>query len=152
MLEVLFQTGEGRTAESFLVERQEAVHAPDLLDIEVAQVVRKFVAGGRVNAGRARAALEDFADFPLQRHPHVLLLPRIWNLGDNFTAYDACYVSLAGILDATLLTRDRRLASAARRYTCVERSEGAQFLDTEPQQQVLEWVPASLGSFAGLQG
>jgi predicted nucleic acid-binding protein len=120
MLEVLFQTREGRAAETWLFERQEAAHAPHLLDVEVAQVIRKFAANGRVNVERARAALDDFADFPLQRHPHVLLLPRIWTLREHFTAYDACYVALAGILDATLLTRDRRLAAAARRHAQVE--------------------------------
>jgi predicted nucleic acid-binding protein len=40
-------------------------------------------------------------------------LPRIWDLRNNLTAYDASYVALAEALDAPLLTRDRRLAGAA---------------------------------------
>jgi len=55
----------------------------------------------------------DLADFPLRRYPHDLLLPRIWDLRNNLTAYDATYVALAEALDAPLLTRDRRLAAAA---------------------------------------
>ncbi|RED36140.1 hypothetical protein BJ123_10873 [Rhodopseudomonas thermotolerans] len=58
-------------------------------------------------------ALADLADFPLQRHPHEFLLPRIWQLRNNLTAYDATYVALAEVLEAPLLTRDKRLAGAA---------------------------------------
>jgi predicted nucleic acid-binding protein len=49
----------------------------------------------------------------LQRYPHDFLLPRVWELRNNLTAYDAVYVALAEALDAPLLTRDRRLAGAA---------------------------------------
>ncbi|WP_239024994.1 type II toxin-antitoxin system VapC family toxin [Rhodoligotrophos defluvii] len=62
---------------------------------------------------RGREALADLADLPLRRYPHDLLLPRIWALRCNLTAYDAAYVALAEVLDAPLLTRDRRLAAAA---------------------------------------
>lgn len=41
------------------------------------------------------------------------MLPRIWELRNNLTAYDAAYVALAEALEAPLLTRDRRLAAAA---------------------------------------
>jgi predicted nucleic acid-binding protein len=57
--------------------------------------------------------LADLADLPLRRYPHDLLLSRIWALRHNLTAYDAAYVALAEALDAVLLTRDKRLASAA---------------------------------------
>ena len=60
-----------------------------------------------------REDVDDLADFPLQRYPHDFLLPRIWSLRNNLTAYDAAYVALAEALDAPLLTRDRRLAAAA---------------------------------------
>ena len=58
-------------------------------------------------------ALTDLADLPLRRYPHDFLLPRIWDLRNNLTAYDAAYVALAEVLDIPLLTRDRRLAAAA---------------------------------------
>jgi predicted nucleic acid-binding protein len=58
---------------------------------------------------RASQAMEDFADLPLNRYPHVDLLPRIWELRGSLTAYDAAYVSLAEVLDATLLTCDPKL-------------------------------------------
>jgi predicted nucleic acid-binding protein len=69
---------------------------------------------------RAQAALNDFADFPIQRHSHGFLLRRVWDLRANLTAYDAMYVALAETLEATLLTHDRRLATVARRLVTVE--------------------------------
>jgi predicted nucleic acid-binding protein len=53
------------------------------------------------------------ADLPLTRYPHGLLLPRIWDLRHNLTAYDAVYVALAEALRAPLVTRDHRLAGAS---------------------------------------
>lgn len=101
-----------------MVERRlfgarEVLYAPHLLDVEVAQVLRRYAARGEIDRERGRAALADLADFPLYRYPHDFLLPRVWELRNNLTAYDAVYVALAEALDATLLTRDRRLAAAA---------------------------------------
>ncbi|HYZ40455.1 MAG TPA: type II toxin-antitoxin system VapC family toxin [Stellaceae bacterium] len=48
----------------------------------------------------------------MHRYPHDLLLQRVWELRTNLTAYDAVYVALAEALEAPLLTRDRRLATA----------------------------------------
>ena len=75
-------------------------------------MVRRYAASGDIDADRGRAALADLADFPVHRYPHEFLLPRIWELRNNLTAYDAAYVALAEALDAPLLTRDRRLAAA----------------------------------------
>ncbi len=92
---------------------RQTLHAPHLLDVEVAQVIRRYAASGEIGAERGRIALADLADFPLRRYPHDFLLPRIWALRNNLTAYDAAYVALAEALEAPLLTRDRRLAIAA---------------------------------------
>ena len=88
-------------------------HAPHLLDVEVAQVIRRYAPNGEIDSDRGRAALADLADFPLHRYPHDFLLSRVWDLRNNLTAYDAVYIALAEALDAPLLTRDRRLAAAA---------------------------------------
>jgi predicted nucleic acid-binding protein len=87
------------------------LHAPHLLDVEAAQVIRRYAANGDIDDERGRLALDDLADFPLRRYPHDVLLPRIWSLRNNLTAYDAAYIALAEALDAPLLTRDRRLAA-----------------------------------------
>lgn len=120
LLEVLLQTPLGSAFEDRLLDNIQALHAPHLLDVEVAQVVRRLVLARDMDGERAQAAIDDFLAFPVQRHAHEFLLPRVWALRDNFTAYDAIYVALAEVLDATLLTHDRRLAASARRLVPVE--------------------------------
>jgi len=89
----------------------ESLHAPHLIDVEVAQVLRRFARVGELDAQRAQQALDDFADLPLARYPHAMLLPAIWALRNNATAYDAAYLALAEALGATLVTCDQALAS-----------------------------------------
>jgi predicted nucleic acid-binding protein len=113
LLEALLRTPAARTAEDRLFAPGQTLHAPHLLDVEVAQVIRRYAATGDIDGERGAIALADLADLPLRRYPHDLLLPRIWALRKNLTAYDAAYVALAEALDAPLLTRDRRLAGAA---------------------------------------
>ena len=120
LLEALLRTPAARAVEERLFEPRQTLHAPHLLDIEVAQVIRRYAAKGEIDSERGRAALADLADFPVRRYPHDFLLPRIWDLRNNLTAYDAVYVALAEALDATLLTRDQRLAAAAGHHARVE--------------------------------
>jgi predicted nucleic acid-binding protein len=89
-----------------------SLHAPHLLDVEVAHVLRRHARSGALDDRRAAEALSDFLDLPITRYPHELLLPRAWMLRDVVTAYDAMYVALAEGLDAPLVTRDRKLARA----------------------------------------
>jgi predicted nucleic acid-binding protein len=112
VLEALLRTPVGPAVERRLFDPAETLHAPYLLDIEVAQVVRRYATMGEIDGERGRAALADLADLPLHRYPHDFLLPRVWDLRHNLTAYDAVYVALAEALDAPLLTRDKRLAAA----------------------------------------
>jgi predicted nucleic acid-binding protein len=120
LLEVLLRTPAGDAVETRLFGSRQSLHAPHLLDVEVAQVVRRYAAGGEIDSERGRAALADLGDFPLHRYPHDVLLPRVWELRNNLTAYDAVYVALAEALGASLLTRDRRLAAAAGHRVQVE--------------------------------
>jgi predicted nucleic acid-binding protein len=112
LAEVLLRRPAAKAIEDRIFEPFETLHAPHLLDIEIAQVLRRFGALGAVDAERGRQILGDLADLSLRRYPHSFLLPRIWELRDNLTAYDAAYVALAEVLDAPLLTCDRRLAAA----------------------------------------
>lgn len=89
-----------------------ALHAPGLLDVEVAQTLRRLEATGVMDPSRARAALEILEDLPVTRHPATPLLPRIWEHRANLTAYDAAYVALAEALGCPLLTFDGALAGA----------------------------------------
>src|SRR3954451_13617851 len=120
-LEVLLRTPAAEAVETSLFARpRQTLHAPHLLDVEVTHALRRYAAAGDIDRERGRAALTDFADFPVRRYPHTILLPRVWELRSNFTAYDAVYVALAEALDASLLTRDHRLATAAKRHVGVE--------------------------------
>src|SRR6267154_3743872 len=112
LLEALLRTPAAKAVEKWLFDPRQTLHAPHLLDIEVAQVIRRYSANGEIDSERGRAALADLADFPFRRYPHDFRLPRVWDLRNNLTAYDAVYVALAEALDAPLLTRDQRLAAA----------------------------------------
>ena len=112
VLEILLQTEAGAPVAERLLTSDSSLHAPHLLDVEVAQVLRRFVAQGEVPEARARQALAALADFPLERYSHTILLPRIWALRQNLSAYDAAYVALAEVLGATLVTRDTRISRA----------------------------------------
>jgi len=112
LLEVLLRMPAGVALEDRLFEPEESLHVPHLVDIEVAQVLRRYALAGEVEAVRCSAALDDLAGLPLTRYPHEFLMSRVWDLRGNLSAYDAVYVALAEALDASLLTRDRRLANA----------------------------------------
>jgi predicted nucleic acid-binding protein len=110
-IEWLLQTRVGARVEERILAGRETLHAPHLLDIEVAQVLRRYVAAKLIPAPRGREALEDLVDLALTRYPHAPLIDRIWELRGNLTAYDGAYVALAEALDAPLVTCDRRLAA-----------------------------------------
>jgi predicted nucleic acid-binding protein len=88
----------------------EDVAVPHLADSEVAQALRRQVARGTLPSDDAGTALGRWARLGVRRHPAVGLLPRVWALRANVSAYDATYVALAEALGCPLLTADARLA------------------------------------------
>ncbi len=87
------------------------IHAPSLIDVEVTQTLRGLVRGSKLELVAAERARQELAQLAVRRHPDIALLRRAWELRDVCTTYDALYVALAEALDATLLTRDARLAT-----------------------------------------
>ena len=120
VLEVLLRTPTTPQVEERIFSPRETLHAPHLLDLEVAQVLRRYCVSGAMTAERGREAVNDLADLPITRYPHDIFLSRIWELRHNVTAYDAVYVALAEALSAPLLTRDVRLASASGHRATIE--------------------------------
>jgi len=120
LIEVLLRTTVAAGIERRLFDGGVPLFAPEVLDLEVAQVLRRYCASGDVSALRGQEAIDDLVDLPIGRYGHLPLLPRIWSLRQNMTAYDAAYVALAEALNAPLVTRDRRLASAPGHAAVIE--------------------------------
>jgi len=116
----LLQTSAGRRIEHRMYSARESLHAPHLLDLEVAQVLRRLVREGTVPANRADEAVRDLLDLRITRYPYFMLLPRFWQLRHNFSAYDAAYIGLAEKLGVPLITRDTRLAAAPGHAAVIE--------------------------------
>lgn len=91
----------------------EELAAPHLIDSEVTNALRRLVLHGGLADDQANAALQGFVRLTLSRYSADWLRPRMWTLRHNISAYDATYVALAEMTDATsLLTTDARLANA----------------------------------------
>ena len=111
VVEFLLGGARGQALEEHLV-RVGRPQAPALIDAEVVQAFRRLVAAGVMAEPRGRAATEMLQELPVTRHPMTPLIPRLWELRGNLTAYDAAYVALAEALDCPLLTFDTGLAGA----------------------------------------
>lgn len=106
-LAALLNAGPARSALS-----TEQLHAPHLVDSEVASALRRRVIGGQLEGDAGWAALDTWRRLGLTRYPVFSVLDRVWELRHDLPAYDASYVALAELLDCSLLTADARLAGA----------------------------------------
>jgi predicted nucleic acid-binding protein len=112
VLELLLNTEAGRRVGREVASPTVSLHAPHLIDVEVTQALRRYVSNEAITAERGETALEHLAQLGVTRYGHEEMLPRIWALRENLSAYDAAYVALAEVLGAPLLTLDARLAAA----------------------------------------
>jgi predicted nucleic acid-binding protein len=91
----------------------ERVHAPHLIDSEIASGLRRQVHMKRVSVADAWNALNTWRHLVVTRYPVYGLFERIWEMRDNVSAYGASYIALAESLDCAVLTADGRLSRAA---------------------------------------
>lgn len=110
-IEYLLRTALGLSV-SDMLERATALHAPELIDVEVMSVLRRLVNKGELPESRALLALDDLVWWPIERIPSRLLVRHGWRHRQNVSAYDSLYVAAARLLDVPLLTADARLSRA----------------------------------------
>lgn len=120
VVELVLRLPGGDAVARRLDQAESSLHAPHLLPLEVVQTIRCLSALRLITPDLAAAALVDVADLDVVLYEHNDLLPRIWDLRHNLTAYDASYVALAEVLDAPLLTFDARLAAAPGHLATIE--------------------------------
>ena len=111
-IEFLLNTAAGKKLAARLADETEVVHAPHLIDLEIAGVLRRYVLHGTLSEWAGAQALDRWRRFDVERYPHEPFLDRVWQLRDNVTAYDAIYVALAEALSVVLVTGDRKLVGA----------------------------------------
>lgn len=103
----LLNAGSARRA---LADQQ--LHAPYLIDSEIANGLRRGVVAQRLDVNAAWTVLDRWRHLGMTRYGVFSLLDRIWELRENLSAYDASYVALAENLGCSLLTADGRLGRA----------------------------------------
>ena len=119
-IELLLNTAAGKRLSARLADESEAVHAPHLIDMEIAQVLRRYVRHGMLSERTGALALERWRSLDVERYSHEPFLGRVWQLRDNLTAYDAVYIALAEALSTVLVTGDRKLVGAPRVGVAIE--------------------------------
>ncbi len=107
LVELLLQTDRGRRVERAVGERD--LIAPDVVNPEVAQSLRRLERHGKLTRARASKAIARLTESDIARAPTSMLLRDVWALRHNLSAYDACYVALAHALSCPLITSDRPL-------------------------------------------
>lgn len=100
----------GRWAEALLTRTD--LTAPHLMAFEAANVLRRSVLRGYISSEAAQLAHADLRDLVVDFVGYEVLAARAWALRDAVTLYDAAYVALAEMSEASLLTLDLRLTRA----------------------------------------
>ena len=116
-IELLLRTELGERVELRALDPDERLHAPHLLDLEVAQVLRRLTHLKEITAARAHEAISDYAGLLVERSAHSDLLRRVWELRDSMTAYDGglrCVGGGVGCAASDLRRETRRFARTPR--------------------------------------
>jgi predicted nucleic acid-binding protein len=114
VVELLINGDLANSIRNELALRDESFIVPHLLDVEVVGAVRKLVANQRIDSHRSGQLLAGLAALPAERYSHTPLLGRIWELRNNFTAYDATYIALAEATNSVLYTSEEKLRKGHR--------------------------------------
>jgi predicted nucleic acid-binding protein len=105
-------TEPGTPAADLLVTDDAVFQVPSIFDAEVLSALRGLVRGMKFDPAAAADLVADLMVLPVDRWHMSPLLPRMWELRDNLTPYDAAYVALAELTGAILVTGDERITAA----------------------------------------
>lgn len=105
-------TAPGSPAADLLSTDDAVFQVPSIFDAEVLSALRGLVRGRKFDTAAATDLIADLMVLPVDRWPMSPLLPRIWELRDNLTPYDAAYVALAELTATILVTGDERVTAA----------------------------------------
>jgi len=105
-------TEPGSPTAGLLAGNDAAFQAPSIFDAEVLSALRGLVRGGKFDPAAAADLVVDLMVLPVDRWHMSPLLPRMWELRENLTPYDAAYVALAELTGAILVTGDERITAA----------------------------------------
>ena len=120
VVELLLGTPLGTVVARRIASPDDALHAPHLMGVEVAQVLRRHAGAGTVSPSARGAPWRTCWTSTWSAHDHEPFLPRVWELRENATAHDGPYLALAEVLGAPLLTADAPLARSAGHRADVE--------------------------------
>lgn len=95
-----------------LIAAEDWLVAPELIDLEIANALRRLERLRRIAEVDAVALLNHYLKLRLLRFSVTEIIGDIWRMRQNLTAYDASYVAMASSLDLPLYTRDSKLAAA----------------------------------------
>jgi predicted nucleic acid-binding protein len=90
-----------------------APHAPELVRVEVANILRRLERTKRITTAEANGAYDDLMQLAVELYSFDPFADRIWELRHNLTSYDAWYVCVAELLEVPLATLDERLSKAS---------------------------------------
>ena len=105
-------TAPGSAAADLLSGDDAVFQVPSIFDAEVLSALRGLVRGGKFDDAAAADLVADLMVLPADRWHMSPLLPRMWELRENLTPYDAAYVALAELTGAVLVTGDERITAS----------------------------------------
>jgi len=105
-------TAPGTPAADLLSGDDAVFQVPSIFDAEVLSALRGLVRGQKFDDAAATELVADLMVLPVDRWHMSPLLPRMWELRENLTPYDAAYVALAELTGAVLVTGDERMTAA----------------------------------------
>ena len=84
-------TEPGSAAAGLLAGTDAAFQAPSIFDVEVISALRGLVRGGKYDRTAAGELIADLIILPVERWDTSSLLPRIWELRENWSARRAVW-------------------------------------------------------------